>query len=417
MSNRPKIRFNGYQSEWQTEKFSSVFTPLKNNTLSRAELNDEEGKAKNIHYGDILIKFGEYLDAEKEHIPFITSDELAEKLSSFALQNGDVIIADTAEDSTVGKCTEIGNISEDMPVVSGLHTIPVRPNSDFASGYLGHFMNSDAYHNQLLPLIQGTKVSSIAKTYLGETDIRFPTDVSEQEQISIFLCYLNDLIAAQQQKCEKLIVLKEACLEKMFPRNGFKVPEIRFHGFTEDWKQHALDDVVNVYDGVHQTPDYQKSGVMFLSVENIATLTSEKYISEDAFKRDFKVYPERGDVLMTRIGDVGTPNVVESSEKLAYYVSLALLKPRNVDSYFLCYAIQSPFFQKGLKDRTLVTAIPQKINKDEIGKVEILLPSEMKEQQFLGEFFRKMNDLIIVQQSKLEKLKQLKQSMFHSMFV
>ena len=111
MSNRPKIRFNGYQSEWRTDKFSSVFTQLKNNTLSRAELNDEEGSAKNVHYGDILIKFGEFLDAEKESIPFITSDELAEKLSSFALQNGDIIMADTAEDSTVGKCTEIGNIS------------------------------------------------------------------------------------------------------------------------------------------------------------------------------------------------------------------------------------------------------------------------------------------------------------------
>ena len=89
--------------------------------------------------------------------------------------------------------------------------------------------------------------------------------------------------------------------------------------------------MAGVHDGVHQTPDYQDEGIMFLSVENIATMTSEKYISEEVYERDYKVRPEKGDILMTRIGDVGTPNVVETDEKLAYYVSLALLKPNGKD--------------------------------------------------------------------------------------
>ncbi len=137
---------------------------------------------------------------------------------------------------------------------------------------------------------------------------------------------------------------------------------------------------------------------MFLSVENITTLKSEKYISEEAFKRDYKVYPKKGDILMTRIGDVGTPNVVETTDKLAFYVSLALLKPINVDSYFLCNSIQTSFFQKGLRDRTLVTAVPQKINKDEIGKVDVILPKELDEQKKLGVFFRKLDNLISLHQ-------------------
>ena len=83
-------------------------------------------------------------------------------------------------------------------------------------------------------------------------------------------------------------------------------PKIRFKGFTDDWEQRKLGEVVGIYDGVHQTPQYQDSGIMFLSVENITTLKSEKYISEEAFERDYKVYPEKGDILMTRIGDVGT---------------------------------------------------------------------------------------------------------------
>ena len=161
-----------------------------------------------------------------------------------------------------------------------------------------------------------------------------------------------------------------------------------------------MNEVVNVYDGVHQTPDYKDSGVMFLSVENISTLKSEKYISEEAFQRDYKVYPQKGDILMTRIGDVGTPNVVETTEKVAFYVSLALLKPTKINSYFLCNSIQSPLFQKGLKDRTLVTAIPQKINKDEIGKVYIILPTSSQEQQLIGEYFRKLDNLITLHQRK-----------------
>ena len=164
------------------------------------------------------------------------------------------------------------------------------------------------------------------------------------------------------------------------------------------WEQCKLGDIVGVYDGVHQTPQYMDSGVMFLSVENIETLTSQKYISVEAFKRDYKVYPQKGDVLMTRIGDVGTPNVVETSEKLAFYVSLALLKPIGIDSYFLCNAIQSSRFKRCLKDRTLVTAIPQKINKDEIGRVDILIPESLAEQAQIGSFFKSLNNLITLHQ-------------------
>ena len=150
-------------------------------------------------------------------------------------------------------------------------------------------------------------------------------------------------------------------------------PSIRFKEYTEAWEQRKLGELVGVYDGVHQTPEYQDEGIMFLSVENISTLQSEKYISKEAFERDYKVYPEKGDILMTRIGDVGTTNVVETSEKLAFYVSLALLKPNGIDPYFLSNAMKNYEFQKGLRERTLVTAIPQKINKDEIGKVPIFI--------------------------------------------
>ena len=193
-------------------------------------------------------------------------------------------------------------------------------------------------------------------------------------------------------------------------------PKIRFQGYTEDWEQRKLGEMVNVYDGVHQTPEYQDSGVMFLSVENIATLKSEKYISEEAFERAYKVYPEKGDILMTRIGDVGTTNVVETSEKVAFYVSLALLKPNRIDSYFLSNAMKTTQFQKGLRERTLVTAIPQKINKDEIGKVNIFVTNNVDEQYKIGQYFANLDHLITLHQRKCDETKKLKKFMLQKMF-
>ena len=193
-------------------------------------------------------------------------------------------------------------------------------------------------------------------------------------------------------------------------------PNIRFKGFTDDWEQRKLSDVAGVYDGVHQTPDYQDEGIMFLSVENIATMTSEKYISEEAYERDYKVRPEKGDILMTRIGDVGTPNVVETDEKLAYYVSLALLKPKGIDSHFLNNAIQSSAFQHRLRERTLLTAIPMKINKDEIGKVDISFPTDVNEQRKIGESFKQLDNLITLHQRKCDETKEIKKYMLQKMF-
>ena len=195
-----------------------------------------------------------------------------------------------------------------------------------------------------------------------------------------------------------------------------KNPKIRFKGYTDDWEQRKLGELVGIYDGVHQTPEYQDSGIMFLSVENIATLKSEKYISEEAFERDYKVYPEKGDILMTRIGDVGTTNVIETAEKVAFYVSLALLKPNGIDSYFLSNVMKTNIFQKGLRERTLVTAIPQKINKDEIGKIHIFTTNNNEEQQIIGAYFTNLDHLITLHQRKCEQTKILKKYMLQKMF-
>ena len=211
----PKLRFKGFIDDWEQRKLGEMLISLQNNTLSRADLLPEQGIAKNVHYGDILVKFGEIIDVKTESLPMIADEAIMAKYKSSFLQNGDVIVADTAEDETVGKCTEIAGLSDEI-VISGLHTIPYRPLQKFASGYLGYYMNSAFFHNQLLPLMQGIKVTSISKTALQNTDISYPKSANEQAAIGKYFSHLDHLITLHQRKLEKLKIIKKSFLEKMF---------------------------------------------------------------------------------------------------------------------------------------------------------------------------------------------------------
>lgn len=170
--------------------------------------------------------------------------------------------------------------------------------------------------------------------------------------------------------------------------------------FANAWEQRKLKEIANIYDGTHQTPNYKDSGIMFLSVENIKDLKSDKYISVEDFKKNFKIYPQKNDILMTRIGDIGTPNIVKDNLPKAYYVSLALIKPLGIKSSFLNVAIQSNYIQNGLRERSLLTAIPMKINKDQIGQVEVLYPKNNNEQAKIGQIFENIDNLITLHQQE-----------------
>ena len=214
-SNVPEIRFKGFSDAWEQRKFDEVFDcTIPNNTLSRAELNYESGSVRNIHYGDILIKYGSIVDVQNDEIPFATGKS-SDDFKGALLQDGDIIIADTAEDETTGKACEIGN-SQGLDVVSGLHTMVCRPRNKMALGYLGYYLNSDAYHHQLLPLMQGIKVLSLSRTNVQKTMVCYPKSKAEQQLIADCFRNLDTLITLHQRELEKLKNLKKACLEKMF---------------------------------------------------------------------------------------------------------------------------------------------------------------------------------------------------------
>ena len=211
----PEIRFKGFTDPWEQRKLGEAFDfTVPNNMLSRAELNQESGSVRNVHYGDVLIKYGSVLDAQNDELPFITGRS-KDDFKGALLQNGDIIIADTAEDETTGKVCEIVNI-QDKDVVAGLHTMVCRPKNKTAEGYFGYYMNSSSYHHQLLPLMQGIKVLSLSKTNVQKTTVKYPKDKAEQQKIADCLRRIDTLITLHQRKLEKLQNIKKSCLEKMF---------------------------------------------------------------------------------------------------------------------------------------------------------------------------------------------------------
>ena len=169
-----------------------------------------------------------------------------------------------------------------------------------------------------------------------------------------------------------------------------------------------LGSIVEVYDGTHQTPDYKTSGIPFVSVENIDSIYStEKYVSEEDFEKNYKIKPRIDDVFMTRIGTVGKCAIVTKNIPLAYYVSLALLRPNKnkIDARYLKYIIESGVGRKELNKRILFTAVPIKINKGDIDKIEIPLPPlEVQKRivEVLDNFEKICNDLNIGLPAEIE---------------
>ena len=188
-----------------TVSFADGFRLLQNNTFSRDDLSYDVGDVRNIHYGDVLIKYGTVTDIGALSVPCIKPDRDIEKFSSSSyLRNGDIVFADTAEDYTVGKATEIVGVTNQR-VLSGLHTIPCRPHDRFAPMFLGHYFNSYHFRRQIYRMIQGIKVSSISKSEIAKTTILTPPyDV--QRKVASVLSEVDHLI---EKEAETVIVLQK----------------------------------------------------------------------------------------------------------------------------------------------------------------------------------------------------------------
>lgn len=233
--------------------------------------------------------------------------------------------------------------------------------------------------------------------------VAFPP-LPEQQAIASVLSDFDEHIDNLTELIEKKKAVRDGTLEDLI--SG----KTRLDGFDSEWEERPLQKICDVFDGTHQTPMYSVNGIRFVSVENINDIySSDKYISQAAYDRDFRVRPEKGDVLMTRIGDVGTSCLVKTNEPIAYYVSLALFKNIKINSAFLNHYIKSKDFQKKLDDRTLHHATPKKINKGDIGKCHVFYPINPKEQQAIADILTAMDEEIESLEEEKSKMTQIRE--------
>lgn len=227
---------------WDTVTFEDCFSILPNNTLSRAELNYNGGEVRNIHYGDILVKYPAVLDCSAEGLPYINKENVAKASKGF-LRDGDLIMADTAEDVIVGKSTEVIGIG-DSKVVSGLHTIPCRPKNAemFAPKWLGYFINHCTYHDQIIPYITGIKVSSVSKSAISSTVIAVPPK-PEQAAVAEALTDIDALIVNLEKLIAKKKAIKQGAMQELLTGKR------RLPGFDSEWKTVQIGTFTSVFSG------------------------------------------------------------------------------------------------------------------------------------------------------------------------
>ena len=349
---------------WEQRKFDEVFDcTIPNNTLSRAELNYENGSVKNIHYGDILIRYGSIVDVQNDEIPFATGKS-SDDFKGALLQDGDIVIADTAEDETTGKACEIGN-SQGVNVVSGLHTMVCRPRNKMASGYLGYYLNSDAYHHQLLPLMQGIKVLSLSKTNVQKTMVCYPKRESEQQLIADYFRNLDNLITLHQRKI---------LLYKYF--------------FTIVWEQRKVHEIADRYDNLRvpvaakfrtpgTTPYYGANGIQDF-VEGYTHEGEFVLVAEDG-ANDLKNYPVK--CVNGRIWVNNHAHVLQAKTQIA-------------DNKFLAYCISQAKIET-----FLVGGGRAKLNAEVMMDIVLYVPN-LQEQKAIGHYLMQIDCLITLHRCK-----------------
>ena len=402
--------------DWELQTFDETFRVISNNTLSRENLNNRGGAVRNIHYGDILTKFPEVLDCSDDEIPFVNDLSLLSS-STQLLQDGDVVIADTAEDETVGKVTEVQNLG-DSKLVAGLHTILCRvKKGDFAPGWLGYYMNSDLFHNQILPYITGIKVSSISKGAISETLILVPP-FDEQEKIVQSLNKIQLLMTAETNVVNKIKLVKNGCLSKMFPQKDDTVPEMRLPGFTEAWEQRKLSDIAVLTSSkrVH-AEDYVEAGVPFYRGKEISELKEHKPISEVLYITEYKyneissMYgsPKEGDLLITAVGTLGNTWVIDQTPFYFKDGNLIWFKDIKCNPKYLDYAMSTADGQK----KILASAIgsnQKALTMVKLNELEFMFPGKA-EQDKIAEYFSYLDNLITLHQCKCDKYSNIKKGM------
>lgn len=423
---KPLLRFPAFirDGEWKEQKFGGLFAFLPNNTLSRADLKEGEGDIYNLHYGDVLIKLNSYTDIQRDKLPAIKTVDDIERYRKACLKDGDIVIADTAEDETVGKCTEIINVHNTL-VVSGLHTIPCRPQIKFAQAYLGYYMNSNAFHSKLLPIMQGVKVTSISKSALQNIDLAFPESLEEQQKIAECLSSIDSYISSINEKVEQLKAHKTSLLQKLFPQKGQTVPEYRLPEFktNEDWTTNRVGESFKLQGGyAFKSNKFKTTGIPVIRISNIPSDSLVVNLQNCVFYEELpnmhNYTANDGDLLIAMSGATTGKTAIYRGKKPVYVnqrVGIFKLVDNSIYYPFICQWIRTDHFANQIKKMLAAGAQPN-ISSNDIESLLWQHPQNMKEQMEIASCLSTIDDLIDAYKNKLIYIEDYKKGLIQQLF-
>lgn len=406
MNKTPAVRFIGFAEDWEQRKLGDLGTITTGSTPSTA-IPD--------YYSDDGIVWVTPTDI-CENITF----ESARKLSDLGQQVGRVVPKNTILVTciaSIGKNTMLGNTGSFNQQINGL-----TPNENECDPYF-LLTESALWSAKMKSSAAAGTMQIVNRTEFSELKTWLPSLI-EQKAISDFFRQLDHLITLHQRKYDKLTNVKKSMLEKMFPKNGSNVPEIRFKGFTDAWEQRKLGEVGKTYSGLSgkTKDDFGHGEAKFVTYMNVFSnsvclpnMTEAVEIDDKQNKVLF------GDVLFTTSSEtpeeVGMSSVwLENAENIYLNSFCFGYRPtKEFNPYYLAYMLRSPSI------REKITFLAQGISRYNISKnkmmdIEIPIPSIVEQKQ-IGEHFRTLDYLITLHHRKLEKLEQIKQAMLHKMFV
>ena len=409
MSNdkKPDIRFKDYSDDWEQRKVSGIGNIVTGST-PKTSVSDNYG-GEFLFVSPVDIQENRYVD---ETITTLTKKgfdqgrKIREKASLFV-----------SIGSTIGKVAQINQESTTNQQINA-----VEPYDNFDDDFI--FTSLENISGSIKAIASNQAVPIVNKTTFGETEIQVPLELGEQQKIGQYFVNLDHLITLHQRKYDKLQNLKKAMLEKMFPKNGSNVPEIRFKEFTDDWEQRKLGDIASSFEyGLNAAAKEYDGENKYIRITDIDDNTHE-FLTDNLTSPDIELTGAdnykltEGDILFARTGaSVGKSYIYKNSDGLVYYAGF-LIRARIKEEYDTEFV-----FQNTLTDRynKYIAVTSQRsgqpgVNAQEYAEFEIEVPKK-EEQTKIGTYFRNIDNLITLHQRKCNQLQIIRKYMLKNMFL
>jgi len=406
---KPAIRFAGFTDAWEQRKLGELVQFSKGTGYSKSDLRDSGTPI--ILYGRLYTKYETVI---------LEVDTFADKKpASVFSRGGEVVVpasGETAEDISVASVVAKSGflLGGDLNIIT--------PPESLDSAFLAISISSGKPHNDMAKMAQGKSVVHLHNSDLEKIELLYPS-YPEQAQISTFFRNLDNLITLHQRKYDKLQNVKKSMLEKMFPKNGSDVPEIRFAGFTDAWEQRKLSEICGTFEyGLNAAATTYDGKNKYIRITDIDD-------SSHIFKTDDLTSPDAdldkadnyrlsdGDILFARTGaSVGKTYIYKAPDGLVYYAGF-LIRAKVKSEYDTEFIFQNTLtseYDKYIRITSQRSGQPG-VNAQEYGEYQLFAPLK-DEQQQIGAYLRCLDNLITLHQRELEKLKNLKKACLEKMF-